>query len=107
MKDIRESDWKLLRRLKPVALDRFCQRVLSDIQSTGSDATATAHERYLRVYKLIQEEDNELGRIFNDLRRSTAVFQATSMRSADLITDEEFAEFSEELRETIQKLQGI
>jgi hypothetical protein len=89
MNQIRESDWKLLRRLQPVALDRFCQRVLSDVQATCSDTAATAHERYLQVFKLLREQDKEM------------------MRTSGLITDEEFAEFSEELRETIQRYQGI
>lgn len=28
-REIRESDWKLFRQLRPLALDRFCQRVLA------------------------------------------------------------------------------
>jgi hypothetical protein len=107
MNQIRESDWKLLRRLQPVALDRFCQRVLSDVQATCSDTAATAHERYLQVFKLLREQDKEMAMIFDDMRRSTALYTVTLMRTSGLITDEEFAEFSEELRETIQRYQGI
>jgi hypothetical protein len=29
MRDIKETDWKVLRRLHPLALERFCQRVSS------------------------------------------------------------------------------
>ncbi len=107
MNQIRESDWKLLRRLKPVALDRFCQRVLSDVQAKCSDEAATAHERYLQVFGLIHDQNKRMAMIFDDMRRSTALYTVTLMRTAGLFTDEEFAEFSEELRETIQRYQGI
>jgi ABC-type nitrate/sulfonate/bicarbonate transport system ATPase subunit len=107
MNHIRESDWKLLRRLQPIALDRFCQSVLSEVQATCSDAAATAHERYLQVFGLIQDQNKKMARIFDGMRRSTAVYAVTLMRTSGLITDEEFAEFSEELREMIQRYQGI
>jgi len=106
MNPIRESDWKLLRRLQPVALDRFCQRVLSDVQAASSDTGATAHERYLQVFGLIQDQNKRMADIFDDMRRSNALFNVTLMRTSGLITDEEFAEFSEELRETIQRYQS-
>ena len=107
MNHIRESDWKLLRRLQPIALDRFCQRVLSDVQATCSDAAATAHERYSQLFRLIHDQDKKMAEIFDDMRRSTALYTVTLMRTSGLITDEDFAEFSEELRETIQRYQGI
>ena len=49
MAEIRESDWKVLRSLKPIALERFCRRALEKIQSAASEASSTAHERYLLV----------------------------------------------------------
>lgn len=60
MKNIREADWKHLRQLKPVALDRFCTRALAEVAQTGSDEQKTAHERYLSTYKLMHERDGEL-----------------------------------------------
>lgn len=73
MAEIRESDWKLFRRLQPLAIDRFCRRVLSDLQATASDEAMTAHEQYLKVYRLIHDQDKQMAKIFNDIRRSNAV----------------------------------
>ena len=36
--EIKESDWKLLRRLHQVALERFCERALTDVQSALADS---------------------------------------------------------------------
>ena len=54
MFSISEPDWKLFRRLQSVALDRFCQGVLAEIEGIASDADKTHHERYLAVFQRIK-----------------------------------------------------
>ena len=58
--EIEESDWKVFRQLRPIALDRFCWRVLDEIQQVNADTKRSTHERYLAVYDLIQRRDREL-----------------------------------------------
>lgn len=64
-RSISEPDWKLFRRLQPIALDRFCQRVLDEIASVASDADKTSHERFLAVFRLIKQRDGELADAFD------------------------------------------
>jgi hypothetical protein len=103
VKDIREADWKRLRDLKPIALDRFCARVLSDIERVSADSAATSHQRYLAIYDLIQERDKELGRIFDGLSRSSTVGKLLLMHQAGLLTEDEVAAFSEEIRNAVAR----
>ena len=45
-RDIKEADWGLLRKVVPVALERFCQRILEEIAYSSSETTknyVTAH----------------------------------------------------------------
>lgn len=65
-----ESDWKVFRELRELALDRFCRRVLDEVEDIRTDASNTHHARYLRVYRLLQERDEALALAFNDPRRS-------------------------------------
>ena len=99
-RDLKESDWKLFRRLRAVALDRFCQRVLDEVTRIANDSGRTAHERYLATYQLMRDRDRALADMFDDPRRSTAVFQLTAIHSRGLLTEEEFAGFSPETRES-------
>ena len=46
---INESDWRIFRNLHAIALERFCQRVLSEINQISSDATKTHHQRYVAM----------------------------------------------------------
>ena len=56
---ISESDWGIFRNLHAIAPERFCQRVLSDINQISSDATRASHQRYLAIFKLIERRDRE------------------------------------------------
>jgi hypothetical protein len=84
---INESDWRIFRNLHAIALERFCQRVLSDINQISADATRTSHQRYLAIYKLIERRDRELAEAFNDLRRATALRQLAWIQSYKLLTE--------------------
>jgi hypothetical protein len=106
MFSISEPDWKLFRRLQPIALDRFCQRVLAEIDRISSDTDKTHHERYLDIYQCIKQRDKELAQAFDDLRRSTAIYQLAHIQSHGLLTPEEMSNFSVEIRNAIQFMIG-
>jgi hypothetical protein len=106
MKAIRESDWKRLRDLKPVALERFCDRVLLEIDQARSDAASSSHQRYLAIYDLIRERDEELGYIFDGLSRSSAIGKLLLMHRTGLLTEDEVAGFSEDMKDAIARSQN-
>ncbi|OWK35784.1 peptide ABC transporter substrate-binding protein [Fimbriiglobus ruber] len=104
---ISEPDWKLFRHLHAVALDRFCYRVLAEVNRITADSSLTHHARYLEVVKLVDRRDRECAELFDDLRRSTALLQLARIRSLDLVTDEEFAQFSPETRGVVESILEI
>jgi hypothetical protein len=101
---IREPDWKVFRQLRSLALERFCQRVLSEVGRLASDTSKTGHERYLAVFRLIERRDRELAEAFDDARRSTALRQLACIQAHGLLTDDEMARFSPEAREAVRLL---
>ena len=97
--DFPESDWKHLSRLKQLALDRLCQRILAETQALISTATAGEHHRvYLALYRQIHEQDQVVADCFNDWRRKSALFLLMHWRRQGLLTEEEFSGFSAETR---------
>jgi hypothetical protein len=58
---IKESDWKTFRKLHSVALERFCRRVLVEIERINSDYAKSSHQRYLDIFDLIQRRNREIG----------------------------------------------
>jgi hypothetical protein len=104
---IRESDWKVFRQVHAAALQRFCERILSEVTRLAGDTSTGSHERYLLVYELIQQRNGDIATVFDDFRRSTALRQLVVMRARGLVTDEEFARFSPEAREVVDGLVEI
>jgi len=104
---IPESDWRRFREVHGALLERYCTRVLSDLASVIQDAGGTAHERYLRAYKLIHKRDEDLARAFNDFRRSTAVMHLAIMRRMKLLTDEDLSRFSEQTQFYVRQIASI
>jgi hypothetical protein len=102
--DIPESDWKRLSQLKPLALERFCQRVLTEIQRIDADVEKTGHERYLAIYDLIHRRDEELADAFNGLSRSCALFKLACMQRHRLLTEEEMSTFTPATRDKVRLL---
>jgi hypothetical protein len=103
--NLSEPDWKILSRLKPLALDRLCQRIL---QESGGIITRAQqgrhHDSYLDLYRRIHESDETMSRCFDDFKRSQAIVILTNWRLEKLITEEEFAAFSPDTRALVDML---
>jgi hypothetical protein len=101
-----EADWKVFRELRERALQRFCERVLAEIEQIRLDATKSDHARYLEIYRLIQRRDEELAGAFNDPRRSRLFVQLAQLRNLRLLHEDEYLRFSEQLRSSIDYVLG-
>lgn len=102
MNGISESEWKKLRKLQPIALNRLCQGILDDVATFASKTEGDSHQRFLEMYKFVHQQNENVSLAFDDLRRSNALEKLAWMVSLELVSDEEFALFSEESRKTVQ-----
>jgi hypothetical protein len=99
---ISEADWRKFTRLRLIALDRFCQRVLDECQAICTAESMTVHERYGELFGRLQKRDREMRQAFDDFRRSTAAMCLRLMVIHDLVTEEELSEFSSEVRDMVR-----
>jgi hypothetical protein len=104
MHDINESDWRIFKGLRALALERFCDLVLGEIERINSDGTKTKHERYSAIYRLVRERDKEIDSIFDYLRRLTAIRQICEFRSHHLLTAQELGQLSPELVQQVEHI---
>lgn len=99
-----ESDWNKFRRLREVALERFCDQTLQEIARLAADASSGSHQRYLEIYELIQRRDREMARAFDDPRRSRALQQLSAMHALGLLEVGELDAFTDETRKAVEFL---
>ncbi|HEX7722831.1 MAG TPA: hypothetical protein VF397_11780 [Pyrinomonadaceae bacterium] len=105
--EIKESDWKLFRRFHEIALERFCERVLREVQSAATEHSDSYHDRYLKVFELIQDRNQTMARAFDDMRRSKAFVLLANIKHEGLLTEEELMQFSPEARNAIDDIESI
>jgi hypothetical protein len=101
MREIKESDWKILGSLHAQALERFCKQALLEVERVNSDGTMSYHEKFLAIHRLMRQRDKEVAQTFDGLRRSTALTQLAAMKARGLVADEEFSRFRPETREMV------
>ena len=104
--EIKEPDWKVLRHVHPLALERFCERAFAEIDRVSHDGATSHHARYLQIFRIRQQGDREMARLFDNPRRSHALTMLAQIRSQGLLTEDEFSSLSPETRAAIQMLLG-
>lgn len=102
--ELDEADWKKLRALHKVGLERFCTRVLEEAASLIQNGEGSAHERYLALFNLIRDRNEDVAAAFDDMRRSRAVERLAWMIALGIPTQEELQEFSPGMREAAEML---
>jgi hypothetical protein len=107
METMVESEWKVFRKVRAVALERFCERVLSGVDRLAHEPGQSAHERYRSIFQFLRQRDKELALAFDDSRRSRAVRQLTCMVFYEMLTEDELACFSQQTRDSVQFLLSI
>ena len=96
-----ESEWKCFRKLREKVLERYCSRVLQDVQSIASNGTETNHERFLAISRLLDQRNSNMAKAFDNPRRSVGLIQLGYMAGLGLLEDEDLAMFGPETRKFI------
>jgi hypothetical protein len=99
-----ERDWKHLRTVHKIALERFCTQVLDDAGAIIQDDGLSAHERYLQLFQLLRERNAAMATAFDDMRRSTGLQRLIAMVRLHALTPEELAGFNPDVQETAREM---
>jgi len=94
---IKESDWKIFKRVKEQALERYCAAAMADFEQAIQQNDMSHHARYNYLYKLVVNSDKRLGLLFDGHSRSRAPLQLTLLREEGLVEDKELEGMSDEL----------
>ena len=84
------------------ALERYCERVLKDVELLVHNDKPTYRERYLDLWKLLRNRDKTIATAFEGPRHSQAFVQLVNIDAENLLTEDELNQFSDELRDRIE-----
>lgn len=94
-----ESDWKIFKKIKEKAMDRYCALCFAEFREVIDDHSKSLHERYLLNYQLVQDRDKKMARLFDGHSRSMAWLQLLAIRSEGLADEELLSKLTEDFRE--------
>ena len=104
MTKIIEKDWKLMRSMKKELLNKACEQILVKVEKLIKDQDQSAHEKYLKLWKQIKEEDKIIAIMFDDLRRSNAILKLSNWYGYELLSDKQLNQFTENTQKTIRAI---
>jgi hypothetical protein len=104
MRAIPETDWKKLRSLKTHALNDACARILEAVAQIVQNSDGREHEAYLALWELIRKQDAWIASMFDDFKRSTAVYKLAAWQRHGLVSERELAGFTEETQAAVKAL---
>lgn len=102
-----ERDWKHLRHVHGIALNRFCTQALDEAIAIAQAPGPSAHERYLHLFDFLLDRNAAMATAFDDMRRSTGLQRLTAMVGLNLLTSQELAGFNTDVQDTARELSQI
>lgn len=104
MNGIPEKDWKLLRTLKDELLNSACEEIFKKVNSISKNRSKNQHKAYLELWDLIDKENDKIGEMFDDLKRSNAVMKLASLSIHGVLSVEQLSMFSKETQDVVKRL---
>ena len=99
-----EKDWKLFRKLQSNLTAKACELIFTKVEELAKHREHKEHESYLSLYELIQEEDAKIAEMFNNPTRSNLLLKLVSLKSNDVLTEEQFHKFSQETQDRVNSI---
>lgn len=104
---MKESDWKLFKHIKESAIEGFCNQALEEFEAVIANKEVHAHDRYLLLYKLVNDRDKLMALLFDSHSRSRAPLQLLAIRREGLADESLIEKLSEELRQSSDPVRYI
>jgi hypothetical protein len=101
--EIKESDWKYLKKLKPVLLERACANINKEAQLIlENKENRDQYQLYMALYDHYQKKDDMIADCFDDYRRSTAKQRILSLVYYGIMSEVELQGFSDDTKEFVE-----
>lgn len=104
---LKEQDWKYMRSIHDELLHRLCSSINERATVIVSEGVGNPHERYLALYRFIQEADGTIADCFNDWRRSTLSSKILELRRNGLLTDQHVENLSADAQDWLRKVEEM
>jgi hypothetical protein len=89
-----ERDWKYMKKIKDELLSRLCERINNQAVAVLTESDDSEHQKYLRLYRHIEESNQVIASCSNGWRRSTLFMKILEIKHQGLLTEPQLRELS-------------
>ncbi len=104
---ILERDWEYLRSTHDEILHELCSRILKKAVEIAGEEGENPHQRYLTLYRHIENSDDIVAECFDDWRRSTISNRVIGLGNHNLLTDAYVKGLSEEAQDRLRMIEEL
>jgi hypothetical protein len=101
-----EHDWKRWQQLAPALLNRYCDSVVANAVGNATSGVS-GHEKFLALYRFVDESNADIAIVFDGRRRSNALLQIAAAVIRGIMSESELRSFSEGSQERVRMIAGI
>ena len=98
---IAEEDWQRVRDLPEGILNRACDEALQGIEKLAASRGQDNLKCYNQLWKFMREKDEKITQMFDDFKRSNAVFKLAMWRKNGLLPQTVYDDLTEETQNHI------
>jgi hypothetical protein len=102
-----EHDWKYMRSVHDDFLAALCKRINNQSTALLADSVGSEHEKYLALYRHIQDSDQIIGECFNDLKRSNLFMKLGALQHHAILKPAHIEQLSPETQERLNALKQL
>ena len=102
--NISKKDWKLFQAKLPNWQENYMEVLVKDYVNFLNDDTKHASEKFWKLEKRIKEDKHHPGVIMN-LSKSEAIWDIVNLISLHVITEDDLADFSDDLKQEVKRIQ--
>ena len=99
--DISKKDWKLYREKLPGCQERYMEKLVKEYIEMLSNDDKPASEKFWTLEKRIKNDRKHPG-VLIEVRKSNALYDIIRFIALDVITYDDIADFSEELKQDVR-----
>lgn len=104
--EISKSDWKLFREKLPEWQERYMEGLVKDYVDFLNDKSKHASEKFWELEKRIKEDKRHPG-VMIEMRKSETIWDIVYLIRFKVITYDDLADFSDELKREVQRIQEM
>ena len=101
--DVNEKDWKLFRKNLPDWQENYIERLIKEY-TEFLKGDGLASDKFWELEKRIKTDKKNPGVLLQDVRRSNYLMHLASLVRCEVISMDDLKDFSDETRETIERM---